>query len=208
MYENIELKQSVFPVGSRTFCIQSNEEIKVLTKTPFNSTDYIYKLERIDPNPVGFHLIDKKALVWFMLLFSLIILMVYSSGSVSEASMKLQLSFSAVLAPFCIHSLSKLIVSLRPGLAFRSIDNGKTAFIFHVNRPQKDEYERFIAELKKRIKSIRTPDNIPHGQKIANYLNHLEYLYREEVVLSDEYSTIKDRLIAKESGQVIKMVKE
>ena len=208
MYKNIELDQKVGLFRRLKFTIVSNREIHVSSKSIFQTTSFKYPLQRLLASPITYRIVNQRALVWSIVLGAIIALCLGTSLSVSEESRKLQVILSLVLSPVFLYSLNTLMQSLYSRHTFKNREDGSSMFTIYAGKPSGKDVNEFISELKIRSESTRNPDNISYAQKLANYLNYLEFLYREGVVLEDEFKIIQNRIANSKNVNVVNIVKD
>lgn len=208
MYEDIELNQKVGLFRRLKFTIVSNREIHVSSKSIFQTTSFKYPLQRLLSSPITYRIVNQKALAWSLVLGAIILLCLGTALSVSGESRKLQIILSLVLSPIFLYFLNTLVLSLYSGHAYKNREDGSSMFTIYAGKPSKIEVNEFISELKIRSESTRNPDNISYAQKLANYLNYLDFLYREGVLLEDEFKIIKNRIIDTNNENVVHIIKD
>jgi len=193
--------------GATEIKVNGNIDLIYSDKSFFRKKDIPISLDLLDPKPYSFKEIPIKSL-FIAFVFALIAtLFLYGYFNADSNTKPVLMFFFIAVSIITGLSIVGVINNSANYLVFTNKNNGANVFLISPKSPSKNDVDIFVEELRKRIDSIRYPENIPIHQMKEIYLKHIEFLREQEVLNDDEVNTLVSRL-EKKTGKadVIKIV--
>lgn len=150
-------------------------------------------LDAIDPEPVLY-----RSVQWGWLFASVVLIAVTAfilAGYVTnDGSNYAQLFFAGCFALLAVGVVYKTYFGFRSLYVYLDPATKGHLFSIRASGSGKADPLPFMDTLRKKINSIRYPDELAPNQKVNIYRKHLEFLRDEGVIRSDEHDSIVARL--------------
>ena len=186
MYEQKILEQKSLINDTSQYILESNREIKIISKGYFSSNEYSYPIGLLNPTPMVY---KEKPIKWIITFFFLAaittVLIAQNIGAPSLFSIMGLCTFICFI---------KIVENSHNLLIFTNLDTGYQIFSMSASKPDKQKVDSFVDELIIRIKSIRYPENISLEEMSEYHIQHLNFLINENVLSENEYNSARKRI--------------